>query len=99
MAHEGVVVQVHLTIHGDDLFIAGLEEGVDLEHAAIQPYVGVVQVSDKFYAILKSFSAEAQVKGDLPGLEGLEPSAGMDPFLKYPVRGIVGDFFNVHSSL
>src|SRR5262249_33829841 len=47
MTHQGIVIEVHLTVDRDDLLVAGLEQRVDLEHRTIQPYICIIKIRNK----------------------------------------------------
>ena len=80
---EGVVVEVHLGVEGQDVALPGDEERVDLGERGVRPFEGLVQAGDEPTALLERLARQAELEGELPGLEGAaSPVAGSTYSLK-----------------
>jgi hypothetical protein len=95
VAVQGVAVQAHLGIHGDDLVVAGLQHGVDLEHGAVAGFVCLVQGGHELGHLLLGRAGNAQVGGDLPALERAQAHTGIDLLLEDLLRRGLGHVLDV----
>ncbi len=98
MAYQGVIIQVHLTVNGHDFIISRFEQRVNFQHGAIQPYISIVKIGHKFYAILKCVSAQSQVECNFTRLESLKSTGRVYPFFKNLFGGIMGYFLDIHTA-
>ena len=96
MAHQAHCRRCSFTI-GDDLVVAGFEQRVDLEHAAIGTYIGIVKVGFEFYAVLKTVPLSPRLKAILRAWKASRPPPGYTHSLKI-FQGIVRHVFDVHAT-
>ena len=99
LAEVGVVVEAELGVHGEDLVVGGLGQGVDLDLGGITLGEDLVQVLDGVLSVLDALLREAElgrdVAGDVVGDTNVDVDGGGDDGLGV----LLGDGLNVHTTL
>lgn len=99
LAELGVVVESELGVHGQDLVVRGLGQGVDLDLGSVLVHEDLVQVLDGGLGVLDALLGEAEVgrdgAGDLVGDTGVDVNGGGDD----GIGVLLGDGLNVHTTL
>ena len=98
MTEEGVVVERHLGVEGEELAFLRDQERVHFDHRAILLPVELVELRHEGHALLEEVAGEAEREGDLASLEGLEADGRVDLHLEDLLRGVVGDVFDLHAA-
>ena len=98
VAEEGVVVERHLGVEGEELTFLRDQERVHFDHRAILLPVEMVELRHEGNALLEEVAREAEREGDLACLEGLEADGWVDLHLEDLLRGVVGDVFDFHAA-
>jgi hypothetical protein len=99
LAEVGVVVEAELGVHGEDLVVGGLGEGVDLDLGSVLLHEDLVQLLDGVLGILDALLREAELSSDvardLVGHTSVDVDRGGDDGLGL----LLCDGLNVHATL
>lgn len=99
LAELGVLVEAELGVHGQDLVVGGLGQGVDLDLGGITLHEDLVQVLDGGLGILDALLGETEVgsdgAGDVVGNTLVDIDGGGDD----GIGVLLGDGLDVHTTL
>lgn len=99
LAELSVVIEAELGVHGEDLVVGGLGQGVDLDLSGVLVHENLVQVLDGGLGVLDALLGEAEVgrdgAGNLVGDTGVDVDGGGDD----RIGALLGDGLNVHTTL
>ncbi|MFB0493472.1 hypothetical protein ABIE45_006058 [Methylobacterium sp. OAE515] len=78
--------------------VLGDDERVDLQHGAVAVAERPVGVHDRLHRGRDLLDVEAELEGDLPGLELLQADRRLDHHLDQRVRLLGGDLLDIHAA-
>ena len=99
LAEVGVVVEAELGVHGEDLVVGGLGQGVDLDLGGIALGEDLVEVLDGVLGVLDALLGEANVGGDLAGDVVGDTDVDVDGGGDDGLGVLLGHGLNVHATL
>ncbi|GJE45566.1 hypothetical protein AEGHOMDF_4765 [Methylobacterium soli] len=97
-AEHGVVVEGHLGVERQHPVILGDDERVDLQHGAVAIAEGPVGVHDRLHGRRDLLDVEAELEGDLAGLELLQADRRLDHHLDQGLGLAGGDLLDIHAA-
>jgi hypothetical protein len=99
LAEVGVVVEAELGVHGEDLVVGGLGQGVDLDLGGIALGEDLVEVLDGVLGVLDALLGEANVGGDLAGDVVGDTDVDVDGGGDDGLGVLLGDGLDIHATL
>ena len=98
MAVEGVGLEVHLAVEGDDLAALGEDKRVDLDDGAVEVDVHLVQLLHEVDGAVDRLALEAEAKGERAGLERGHAEERSDGLAENLLRAVLCNLFDVHAA-
>jgi hypothetical protein len=98
VAEEGVVVDVHLGVEGEDAAVLRDDERVDLCERRIAGDEGVVERGHELRRGLHQATGEAEGEAEFAGEVLLETGDGIDGDAVDGLRGLCGDLLDLHAA-
>ena len=95
---ESVVVEVELRVEGEEFALVGDDERVDLDHGTVAVDEQLVEIGEQLRSLVHQWAGEAESRGDLAALERHEAEGRIDMHREDLLRGVLGDFFDVHAA-
>ncbi len=99
MAEQGVRVEIHLGIEGQNVPGRGGHKWVDLNLGTILLPEKGVELGYQLDALLEGISLKLQTKGDLSGLVGPDAQGRIDQDLEDFLRRLLGHLLDIHTPL
>jgi len=94
VAEQGVVIQEHFAIHGQELALIGDDQGVDLGQRSVAFDKGHVEPLGDLDKVANQFFGQSDGVSQVPPLEFLQPEKGFDGDLGDALGGGAGDLFD-----
>ena len=98
MAEHGVVVEVPLGIEREQAIVFGSDEGIDLGQRSIARFECCIKRGHERHRLVHLLRLDAQRKGQLARLKGLQSHAGLDVLFQNRVRIFGRNLFNLHAA-
>ena len=98
VAEEGVIIDQHLAIHGQQLVVAGDHQRVDLRQGGIAVLVSLPQAAAIWPNSAPVFARQVDPSGDIARLVIAQPEQRIDVHFDDLFRGFAGDFLDLHSA-
>ena len=99
MAEVGVVVEVQLGVHAQDLMVGGLGERVDFDLSGVLLHEDLVELLNRLFGRLDALRAEAEVLCNLGGHLVRHAFVDVDFGGDDCLRVLLGDGLDVHAAL
>lgn len=99
LTEVGVVVEAELGVHGEDLVVGGLGQGVDLDLGGIALGEDLVEVLDGVLSVLDALLGEANVGGDVAGDLVSDTDVDVDGSGDDGLGVLLGNGLDVHTTL
>src|SRR5262245_44750658 len=98
MPEESIVVEVDLSIQSVELAVLGQEKGIDFEQRRIKINIRPVEREHERRGFVNHLVGQTDSKGELPGLEPEQPTAGINGFFENLGRIGRSYFFDFHAA-
>ena len=99
MTIEGVGIDIHFGIEGDDLILLGDDEGIDLDQRAVVIDEKFVQAGQDLAERLLQLLFDLQPEQHLVEVIAFDPGQGIDVNLDNPLGGLFRDLLDIHTTV
>src|SRR6185369_9826391 len=93
---ESVVIEVDLSIEGNQTIVLGQQEGIDLDKRGVDLVVGVIQSEHELCRLIDEFAWKPKTERKLPCLERPQANRRIDGLFENNIGRFGRDLFDIH---